>query len=112
MKRSIHVYLNDIAESITKIEKYTNGITKADFLKKEPIQDAVVRRLEIIGEAVKNIPESFRKKYPDIPWRKIAGTRDKLIHEYPGVDMLLVWEVIKKSLPELKKEIEKIKKDF
>ena len=76
------------------------------------IQDAVIRRLEIIGEAVKNIPFSFRKEYPKIPWKKISGLRDILIHEYFGVDMRLVWRITKKDMPEFKKRISDILEKF
>ena len=76
------------------------------------IQDAVIRRLEIIGEAVKNIPFSFRKEYPKIPWKKISGLRDILIHEYFGVDMRLVWRITKKDMPEFKKRISDIIEKF
>lgn len=64
-----------------------------------------MRRLEIIGEAVRNLPENFREKYPSIPWRQITGTRDKLIHEYFGVDIGLTWQVVKSDLPKLKRQI-------
>lgn len=78
-------------------------MTKEKFFESLTIQDAVIRRLTIIGEAVKNIPDSLRKNYPKIAWRKIAGLRDVLIHAYFGVDMELVWKIIKDDIPELKK---------
>ena len=81
MKRDIGVYVSDILECIAKIEEYTKEITEDDFYENTQVQDAVLRRLEIMGEAVKNIPQGFRGKYPEIPWRKIAGMRDILIHE-------------------------------
>jgi len=76
------------------------------------VQDAIVRRLEIIGEAVKSIDEYFRNKYPDIPWKKIAGMRDVVAHEYFGVKLERVWEVVKSDVPDLKKKILKIRKDL
>jgi len=84
MKKDPRPYLNDVLESIEKIEEYTGVIKEKDFYQSTQIQDSVLRRLEIIGEAVKNMPKDFRNKYPDIPWKKIAGMRDILIHEYFG----------------------------
>ncbi len=78
-ERDIGVYLEDILESIAKIEEYCQDLSAGEFLQRTQVQDAVVRRLEIIGEAVKNIPPVIRNKYPEIPWRDIAGTRDVLI---------------------------------
>jgi len=107
-KRDVRVFLEDILESIEKIEEYTANVDEDEFYENTFIQDAVLRRLEIIGEAVKNIPNDFRAKYPDIPWRQIAGMRDILIHAYFGVNLRRVWKVIKEDLPELKLKILKI----
>lgn len=104
-KKDPKIFLNHIIESIGRIEDDISILSKEKFLKSATIQDAVVRRLEIIGEAVRNIPDSFRKEYDEIPWKKIAGLRDVLIHEYFGVDMDLVWKIIKKEIPKLKKQI-------
>lgn len=105
MKKEHHVYLEDILESIQRIEEYVSDINESDFYKNYQVQDAVLRRLEIMGEAVKNIPEDVRENYPDIPWRKIAGLRDVLIHAYSGVNVKRVWKIIKDNLPELKNRI-------
>jgi len=80
-------------------------MSEVKFSKSVTIQDATVRRLEIIGEAVRNIPDSFRKKHAKVPWKKIAGLRDVLIHEYFGVDMELVWKIANKDIPKLKKQV-------
>ena len=102
MKRNTEVYIQDILESIDKIQHYTISITEQDFCSNTQIQDAVLRRLEIIGEAVKNIPVDFRNEYPNIPWKKIAGMRDVLTHAYFGVNINRVWKVIKDDIPALK----------
>ena len=101
-------------EKITeKATKKAQDEIRLKMLEKDKLRkDAVIRNLEIIGEAAKNIPESFRIKYSIIEWKKIAGTRDKLSHGYFGVDLSTVWDVIKDDLPELKKNIEKILKDY
>lgn len=108
MKRDVKVFLEDILESIEKIEEYTANIDEEDFYENSIIQDAVLRRLEIIGEAVKNIPDDFREKYPDIPWKQIAGMRDVLIHAYFGVNWRRVWKVIEEDIQDLKFRILRI----
>lgn len=108
MKRDTRLFIEDILESIKNIEDFTSGLDKEKLSKDRLRQSAVIRQLEIIGEAVKNIPTSFRDKYPNIPWRKIAGFRDILSHVYFGVSMGRVWNIIEKDLPNLKKEIEKV----
>ena len=108
MKKNPKILLEHIIDSILSIEEYTEKISKNDFKNDAKTQDAVIRKLEIIGEAVKNLPASFKNKNPEIPWKKIAGTRDVLIHEYFGVDVNMIWIVIKEDIPKLKKQIEKI----
>ena len=112
MKRSLKIFLLDILESIEKIEKYTEGYTDKKFLGNDAIQDAVIKRLEIIGEATKNIPLKIRKDYPNIPWKKMAGKRDILTHEYFGVIMKRIWDTTQKDLPKLKKQIANLLEKF
>jgi len=111
MTRDPLVYVDDILESIARIQEYTSDLTEEEFLKNTEKQDAVIRRLEIIGEAVKNLPEKIRDHYDDIPWRKIAGLRDVLIHEYSGVKEKRVWKVIDQNLSEVKDKARQIKKE-
>jgi len=83
-----------------------------DFLRDRKTQDAVIRNLEIIGEAAKNLPSNIKERYPKIPWRALSGMRDKLIHAYFGVSLSIVWETIKNDLPVLKQQVESILKDL
>lgn len=107
-KKDPKIFLEHILENIEKIENGINGMTKVEFFMDVDTQDATLRRLEVIGEAVRNLPDSFRKKHPKIPWKKIAGMRDILIHEYFGVDMRLVWKIANKDVSKLKKQIVKL----
>ena len=108
MKKDPKVFLAHILDSIHLIEEYSKNLTQAKFHKNRPLQDAIIRRLEIIGEAVKNLPNPFKTKYPDIPWKQIAGMRDILIHEYFDVDLALTWKVVKQELPLIKKKLSAI----
>lgn len=105
MKRDIGVYLEDIIESIERIQEYVKNKSKKAFENNFKLQDAVVRRFEIIGEAIKSIPQSVKNKYPKIPWKKVAGMRDVLIHEYFEVNLERVWKTIKEDMPRLKKQV-------
>ncbi len=111
MTKESSIFLEHILRSINKIDLSLKDIQKKNFLKNEDLSDAIIRRLEIIGEATKNIPLSFREKYLNIEWQKIAGLRDKLIHHYFGVDLESIWKVIKDDLPKLKQDIKEILKN-
>lgn len=106
------IFLEDILESIERIKKYTKDKTLEEFLNSYEKQDAIMKRLEVIGEAVKNIPQEIRKEYPKIPWRDMAGIRDVLIHEYFGVNMKRVWDAAKNDIPKLKKQILELLEKF
>lgn len=108
MPRDSEVYLEDILTAIDKIERFVAGRSREALQTDEMAFDAVVRNLEVIGEAVKHVPEDLRRRCPAIPWKKISGLRDVLIHAYFGVDPDIVWDVVANKLPELKQEIEHI----
>lgn len=105
MKKNPEIFLKHILENISDTEKITKGMNKPEFLKSMLHQKAAIRCLEVIGEAVKKLPALIKNKYPEIEWKKIAGMRDVLIHDYFGVDNNLVWSIIKKDLPTLKNQI-------
>ena len=102
MSEKFLIYLKDINKAIDSIEKFILGMNFEQFKNDDKTSSAVIRKFEIIGETTKNIPDQIKEKYPQIPWKDIAGMRDKLIHAYSEVDLNLVWKTILKRLPELK----------
>lgn len=98
-------YIEDILDAVEKIEQFTGGMSYGEFSRDAKTVFAVIRAFEIIGEATKNVPPAFRQRHPEIPWKKMAGMRDKMIHEYFGVDHEVVWKTIQRDVPALKRVI-------
>lgn len=111
MIRDPLIYIQDMLESINNINEDTTGLLISDFTQKRIVQQAVVRNIEIIGEATQKLPDYFKDRYPTIPWRKIAAMRNKVIHEYFGLKLDVIWKTIQDDLPELKKELEQVLKE-
>ena len=100
------LYIEHILQSINSIFDYTQNITKQDFARNKMIQDAVIRNFEIIGEATKKVSEDYKQVHYEVPWKAMSGMRDKLIHDYIGVDIAVLWKTIVEDLPPLKKKLE------
>jgi uncharacterized protein with HEPN domain len=107
-KRDPELLLEDVTVSIEKIERYIHSITIVAFKADEKTVDAVVRNLEIIGEAVRQIPSVFKEKHSNVPWNQIAGLRNRIVHDYFGLDLEMIWYIVTSDLPELKKKIGEI----
>jgi uncharacterized protein with HEPN domain len=107
--REISDYIDDIIEAIDDVAEFTQGISYETFAADRKTVNAVIRSLEVLGEAAKHIPTSFRARHPEIPWSKMAGMRDVLIHDYMGVDLMTVWKVAQERLLELKPRLEGLK---
>ncbi len=110
--RHFQVYLEDIIGAIKSIEEYTANMTYDDFAKDKKTLDAVIRNFEIVGEATKQLPEKIRKEYPKVPWKDMAGMRDRLIHAYFGVNPDVVWKTIKERLPIVRPLIEEFLREL
>ena len=108
MSKDDSIYLRHVLDAIGRIEEYTKGITRKGFLNDHLRQDAVIRQIEVIGEAVKKLSAETKEKHPLTPWSDVAGMRDKLIHHYFGVDLDAVWDTVRRDIPVLKKQIAKI----
>jgi len=112
MKREVGDYIEDIISAMDKAMDFVKNISYEEFIQDDKTVFAAVRALEIIGEAAKNIPDDIRKNYSEIPWKDIAGMRDKVIHEYFGVKLSIVWRAVKEEIPPLKPIFEKILRDL
>jgi len=112
MKKDIRIYIDDMLDAIAAIEKYVSGIDEIKFSQTDYIQDAVIRQLAIIGEAARNVPDEVRKQEPDIPWRKIVDFRNVIIHEYSGISLGRVWQIIVRELSHLKRQLTALKQDL
>jgi uncharacterized protein with HEPN domain len=112
MRKEPGIFMEHILECIELIEYYTEDLTKDEFLNSVLLQDAIIRRIEIIGEAIKNLPDDLKTEYPQVPWKSIAGMRDIVVHEYFGIDLNLTWKVVKRDIPSLKEKILEIKEDL
>jgi uncharacterized protein with HEPN domain len=112
MQKDIVIYLDDIIFSIALIERYIEGISQESFEESYDTQDKVMRRLEIIAEAAKRLPEEIRSQHSDIPWKSIIGLRNIIVHNYDNVNLQEVWQIVKYHLPETKKQIELLKSNL
>jgi len=112
MKKDFIIFIEHILESIKNIEDFMSGVSEKEFIKNKEKQSAVIRQIEIIGEAVKNLPKEFTERHPILPWKDIAGMRDKVIHNYFGIDIVVVLKTIQEDIPNLKQKISQIKKEL
>ncbi len=111
-KRDYGDFVQDILDSINDIGSFIEGMDFEDFIKDKKTIYSVIRAIEIIGEATKNVPEHMKKKYPEVPWKKMAGMRDSLVHEYFGVDLEILWGTAKEDVPQLKAPVSKVLEDI
>lgn len=105
-------YLDDILDAVEKIERFTSGMDYEEFADDPKTVDAVLRNFEVIGEAVKNVPEDVQQEYSDVPWSEMAGMRDQLIHGYATIELEIVWSTIQEEIPTLASQIASIRDDL
>ena len=109
MKKDYKLYLKDVLESIIQIEKYLAGVSEEQFKKDKKLQDAVIRRIEVIGEASKNIPRALKEKNREVPWFEISQFRDFIVHSYFEINLNRIWTTVTVSLPRIKEELKRVK---
>ena len=102
MKKDDSVYLRHIIDAFAQIELYMNSVSHEEFLRNRLLQDGVIRQLEVMGEATRNLSEELRNEYPEIPWRQMIGLRNRMIHAYFNVDLQIIWEIVQGDIPDLK----------
>jgi len=107
-RRDPELLLEDILAAIRKVERYTTGMDWERFRQDEKTIDAVVRNLEVVGEAVRRLPEDFIARHPNVPWRQAAGLRNRIVHDYFGLDLEIIWEVLQHDLPKLRQQLENL----
>jgi uncharacterized protein with HEPN domain len=107
-KRDAELLVEDMLDALRKIDLYTAGMDHSSFLQDEKTVDAVVRNLEVLGEAARQIPDAFAARHPDVPWRKVTGLRNRIVHDYFGLDLEIIWQIVRNDLPPLKATLEKI----
>ena len=112
MKKDDSVYLRHIIDALLQIERYTDGVTYEEFLSNSLLQDGVIRQLEVMGEAARNLSEDLRNEYPKIPWRQMISLRNRMIHAYFNVNIQIIWEIIQGDIPNLKQETKHVLEIF
>ena len=108
MSRDLRLYLEDMRDCCSKVLRYTEGMTLKQLMSDEKTSDAVMRNLEITGEAARHVPAEIKNRYPEIEWRSIAGFRDVAIHAYPTIDEEIVWDIVQRKVPELLQQVKRI----
>lgn len=111
-ERPIRLLLDDVLEAIEKIMAYTHGMSQAIFLKDSKTADAVVRNLEIVGEAANRLPQTFKQQHSAIEWAKIVGLRHRIVHDYFDIDLLIVWHILQKDLPAFTSQLQRIRSEL
>ena len=108
MKKDDSVYLHHIIDAFVLIEHYMDNVSHEEFLRNRLLQDGVIRQLEVMGEAARNLSEDLRNEHPQIPWRQMIGLRNRMIHAYFNVDLQIIWEIVQGDIPDLKQKMKQI----